>query len=74
MEVKCVSTTISVGVDISDVHVYHLLQQMSSQWGSSKLQQGFVSDELTAYLSVFDLFLTQWIMTRLSKECKPYNF
>ena len=31
MEVKCVSTTISVGVDISDVHVYHLLQQMSSQ-------------------------------------------
>ena len=33
-----------------------------------------VSHELTAYLSVFDLFLTQWIMTILSKGCKPYTF
>ena len=43
---------------------------MSSQWGSQKLLQGLVSHELTAYLSVFDLFLTQWIMAILSKGCK----
>ena len=44
-------TAISGGVDISEVPGCHLLQQMSSQWGSQKLLQGFVSDELTAYLS-----------------------
>ena len=47
---------------------------MSSQWGSQKLLQGLVSHELTAYLSVFNLFLTQWIMGILSKGCKPDNF
>ena len=47
---------------------------MSSQWGSQKLLQGLVSHELTAYLSVFNLFLTQWIMAILSKGCKPDNF
>ena len=31
---------------------------MSSQWGWQKLFQGLVSHELTAYLFVFDLFLT----------------
>ena len=46
----------------------------SSQWLSQKLLQGLVSRELTAYLSVFDLFLTQWIMAILSKGCKPDNF
>ena len=46
---------------------------MSSQWGSQKLLQGLVSHELTAYLSVFNLFLTQWIMAILSKGCKPHN-
>ena len=56
---KCVPTAISVGVDILEVHGCHLLQKMSSQWGSQKLVQGLVSHELTAYLSVFDLFLTQ---------------
>ena len=30
--------------------------------------------ELTAYLSFFNLFLTQWIMAILSKGCKPDNF
>ena len=30
--------------------------------------------ELTVYLSVFDLFLTQRIMAILSKGCKPDNF
>ena len=34
---------------------YHLLRQMSSQWGSQKLLHGLVSHELTAYLSVFNL-------------------
>ena len=32
------------------------------------------SHEVTALLSVFDLFLTQLIMTILSKRCKPDNF
>ena len=30
-----------------------------------------VSHELTVYLSVFDLFLTELIITILSKGCKP---
>ena len=29
---------------------------MSSQWGSKKLLQGFVSHKLTAYLCIFNLF------------------
>ena len=29
---------------------------MSSQWGSQKLLQGLVSHELTAYLSIFNIF------------------
>ena len=37
----------------------------------TKLLQGLVPHELTAYLSVFNLFLTQWIMTLLSTRCKP---
>ena len=47
---------------------------MSSEWGSQELLRGLVSHELTAYLSIFDLLLTQWIMTILSKGCKPDNF
>ena len=46
---------------------------MCSQWESEKLLQGLVSDELTAYLPVFDVFLTQWIMAILPKECKPFD-
>ena len=30
--------------------------------------------ELTVHLSVFDLFIIQWIMAILSKGCKPDNF
>ena len=60
-------------MDISDVPGCHLLRQMSSQWGSQNLLQGLVSHELTAYLSVFNLFLTQWIMAILSKGCKRDN-
>ena len=56
---KCVHTTISGGVDTSEVLACHLLRQMSSQCRSQKLRQGLVSHELNANLSVFDLFLTQ---------------
>ena len=47
---------------------------MSSQWGFQNLLQGLVPSELTAYLSVFNLFLTQWITAILSKGCKPDKF
>ena len=33
-----------------------------------------VSHELAAYLSCFNLFLTQWTIAILSKGCKPDNF
>ena len=66
---KCDPTAIPSGVGISKVSKCHFLQQMSSNWGSHKLLQ-----ELTAYLSVFNLFWTQWIMAILSKGCKPDNF
>ena len=71
---KCVPKANSGGADISEVPGYHLAQHMSSQWGLQKLLQWLVSHELTAFLSVFDLFLTQWIMAILSKGCKPDNF
>ena len=47
---------------------------MNSQWRWQKLLQGLVSHELTAYLSVFNLFLIQWIIAILSKGFKPDNF
>ena len=47
---------------------------MSSQWGPQKLLQGLVSHELTAYLYVSNLFLTQWIMAIVSQDCKTGNF
>ena len=56
---KCVPTAISDGVDISEFPGCHLLRQMSSQRGPQKLLQGLVCHELTAYLSAFNLFLTQ---------------
>ena len=70
---KCVPTTISGCVDISEVLGCYLLRQMSSQLGSQKVLPGLVSDELTTYLSVFDLFLTHE-MAILSKGRKPDNF
>ena len=33
-----------------------------------------MSHEVTAYISMFDLFLTQSIMAILSKGCKPDHF
>ena len=56
---KCVPTAISCCVDVSKVPGCHLLRQMSSQLWSQILPQGLVSHELTAFLSVFNLFLTQ---------------
>ena len=47
---------------------------MSSQWGSQKLFQGLMSHQLTAYLSVSNLFWTQWIMAILSKGYQADNF
>ena len=44
------------------------------RWGSKKKYFKVWTHELTAYLSVFDLFLVQWIMAILSKGCKPDNF
>ena len=67
-------TAISSGVDILEVSRCHLLQQMSSHWGSQKLLQGlFVSwtDGLPFY---FKPILTEWIKTIVSKGCKPDNF
>ena len=47
---------------------------MSSQLRSQKLLQEWVSHELSAYLSDFDVFLTQWIMVIFLKGHKPDNF
>ena len=71
---KCVSTPNSSDADISEIPGSHLLWQVISLWGSQKLIQGFVSHKLTPYLSVFNLFLTQWTKTILSKGCTPDNF
>ena len=49
-------TAIFGGVDISEFPGCHLFLRMSSLLGSQKLLQGLVSHELTAYLSVFNLF------------------
>ena len=59
---------------LSKIPGCHLLWQMSFQWGSQKLLQGLVSQELTAYISVFNLFLTRWIMAILLNRRKPDNF
>ena len=56
----------------SEVPGCHLLRQMSLQRGSQKLLQKLTC--LTVYLSIFDIFLTQWIMAILSKRCKRENF
>ena len=70
---KCVTTAVSGGVDISKVPGCHLLWQMNSQGRSQKLLQGLVSCEPAAYLSVFNIFLTRWIMA-ISKGRKPDIF
>ena len=57
---KYVSTATSGGIDISEVPGCHLLQQMSSQWGSQKLIHGSVSE--------------LYEMAILSKVHKPDHF
>ena len=69
---KCVPTSISRGMNISEVPWCHLLQQMSSQWRSQKLLQGFAWTHSLHFC--FWPILSQWIMAILSKECKPGNF
>ena len=66
---KCVPIATSGGADVYEVPGCHL----SFQWGSQKLLQRLVSHEFTVYLSVFNLFLNQWIMA-ISNGCKPDNF
>ena len=48
---------------------------MSSQWASQKFLQGLVSHELTAYLSIFNLFKLMELWPYHQKHvCKPDNF
>ena len=56
---KCVPSAFSGGVDIPEVSVCRFLRHISSQGRPQKLLQGLVSPELTAYLSVSELLLTQ---------------
>ena len=60
---KDVPTAFSDGVDISEVPLFCLLQQISSQWGSQELLQVLVFHELTAYLCIcLPIFNSQsWI-------------
>ena len=48
-----------------------------NKWGLSEVHQNYFKDWClmnSAYVSVFNLFSTQWIMVILSKRCKPDNF
>ena len=47
---------------------------MSFQWGSQKITSGTGASWIHSVDSVFDLFLTHWIMAISSKICKPVNF
>ena len=66
---KCVPTAVSSSVHISEVHGCHEFSVRVT-----KLFQGLVSHQLTAYFSIFNLFLTLWVITILSNGCKPDNF
>ena len=71
---KCVSTVTFSGVNISKVHgltCYNRWVLSESHKITSRIG---VSRTLTAYLSVFDLFLFQWIMAISSKGGTPDNF
>lgn len=50
---NCVSTAISIGMNIFEVAACHFLRQVSSQCGSQKLFQGLLSQGLPAHLSTF---------------------
>ena len=70
---KCVHAAISGGVNISKapgVICY-------DRWVLSEGNKNYIKDWCimnSVYLSVFYLFLTQWMMSILSKGCKPDNF
>ena len=66
---KCVPTAVSSSVHISEVHGCHEFSVRVT-----KLFQGLVSHQLTAYFSIFNLFLTLWVITILSNGWKPDNF
>ena len=71
---KCVPTAISSSVVISK----SLGVICYDRWVLSEGHKNYFKDwcliNSQAYLSVFDLFLTQWIMVILSNGCKPDNF
>ena len=69
---KCVPKAIPSGVVCTWVSLVMFSDVFSVR--VTKLLWGLVSHELTTYLSVFNLFLTQWIMVILWKGCKPHNF
>ena len=69
---KYVLAVISGGVDIFPG--YHLLRQMSSQWGSQKLLQWYCLMKSQPTFLFLIYFTIQWIMAILSKGCKPDNF
>ena len=62
------------GLDISEVLGCHLLWQMSSQCVSEKLLQGLVSHELTAYLSIFNLFKLNSAANKSQKNEISFKF
>ena len=66
---KCVPTAISGYVDITEVPGCHYVR-----WVLSEGHKNYFKDSFKAYLSVFNLSLTQWIMAMLSKGCKADNF
>ena len=70
---EVVPTSISGEVDISVASGCQLLWHMSSQLGSKRSLKGLMSHELTVYLSVSDLFLTQWIMSWIKYYQRMYT-
>ena len=71
---KCVTTAISGSVDISEVPECHMICQMSCQCGSQKLIKVLMFHELTACLSVFDLFLTSELLPYYLNDVHEYRF
>ena len=69
---KCIPTANSGGVYFQGSLVSFVTTDEFSV-RSQQLCQGLVSHELTVYLSISDIFLTQSIMA-ISKGCKPENF
>ena len=71
---KCVPIAISDVVDISKVPGFHLLQQLSFQWGSQKLFQGLFFSLTDSLPFWFWPFLNSINYGHIIKGCKPDNF